>query len=420
MDVLVLGLGVSGRSVAEYLLACGECVWAYDHHAETLRGNHDVAALLARGLQLSAELPEVRCAYAVLSPGIATGHPFCRRLAAEGIPILGEIEFACRYLRHPMIGITGTNGKTTVTLQIAHTLMSSGIPARAVGNVGIPLTQMLLESACERDGGIPILVIELSSYQLETLQRRYFDLALLLNITPDHLDRYPSFDAYAAAKWRLAACLKPGAPFYIAGDVVVPAEAAVEDVSIRYFCGADGSFEERNLMAVTAACSHWGVTERQTLDAAATFKKPPHRLQYVASIDGVDFYDDSKGTNVDAVLKAVETLAPRRLYLIAGGLAKGASFACWRAPFRGRVAAVYAIGTSAPQLAAELKGAVDVHVCADLDAAVCAAYAAAVISGGTVLLSPGCASTDMFRDYADRGTRFQAAVSGLNNARCVS
>jgi UDP-N-acetylmuramoylalanine--D-glutamate ligase len=438
--VLILGLGISGCTVATYLQRCGVDVWGYDQRAQLLVDDVHLTDLLANGLQLVDQLPALAFDYAVLSPGFPVSHSICRLLTQRSITIIGEVEFACRHLQYPCIGVTGTNGKTTVTMQIAHTLALAGVPAVTRGNVGIPLTQLLLEPVAEGT----VIVLELSSYQLEMLSALCLDAAVLLNITPDHLDRYPSMDAYAAAKGRIALCLKDEAPLYIArealnllSDVMSPniqifsvdspptCSLMIQGNGVwseGVFCGAlpenMAYYERQNLLAVYAVCRHWGVSLEVVLQAQQSFYKPPHRLQHVAQVRGVDFYDDSKGTNTDAVLKAVAALShdsKKRIHLIAGGQAKGTSFCCWQQPFQNHVLAVYAIGDSASQLKNELGEVLPVYCYSDLQAAVYAAYNNAA-ANEIVLLSPGCASLDMFTSYAHRGAVFQAIVNILRTA----
>lgn len=412
-NALVIGLGVSGRSVVRYLLAKGISCWGYDDARERQCGHPDVTALLQQGLRITDKVPEEALSYAVVSPGVALTHPICREVRGRSIPLIGEVEFACRHLlHHSMVGITGTNGKTTVTLQVAHTLSTYGIAARAVGNVGVPLTDLLRDESLSKD---TVLVVELSSYQLEMLECRCLDIAVVLNITPDHLDRYGDMEAYAAAKWRIAGSLKAGATLYTSSAVVKSFPPPWQK-GVYPFDGGEGSsidYERANLLAVYAAVTPWQLTMQQVESAGVTFQKPPHRCQYVATVDGVDFYDDSKGTNIDAVEKAVAALSRQRILLIAGGVAKGASFRGWCKTLRCHVAAIYVIGSSSDQMVAELGESFAVCPCHDLAAAVAAAYRDAA-AGDIVLLSPGCASTDMFRDYVHRGETFQQLVRDLS------
>jgi len=207
--VLVIGLGLSGCSAAQFLLDRGFHVMAFDQNQATRTDAH-VTALQKRGMTfLEEEKPS--CDFVVVSPGVPREHFLYRRVLEEGIEVIGEIELACRYLTNPVFGITGTNGKTTVALLFGHVLNSCGRKARVVGNVGTPLTSVLSDLQDDE-----ILVCELSSFQLETMQSRVLHGGVILNITPDHLDRYGGdFQAYAATKISMQTFLKPGAPLYV-------------------------------------------------------------------------------------------------------------------------------------------------------------------------------------------------------------
>ncbi len=431
--IAVLGLGVSGQSAARFLRKLGAKVICVDQ---------DIAqagpqALYQEGFELIAEQNwDANCELAVVSPGISLTHPLCQRLAKNGIELIGEIELAARELDQPCIGITGTNGKTTVTLLVAHILNCAGIQACALGNVGTPLTQALLEKKHER----VIFVIELSSYQLESMSTACLDAGVILNITPDHLDRYNySMEEYAKAKCRIQRLLRPNSPLFAFQSVIDEFGKQLRmDTCIAYgysdscaYCLTPRGIEYRgeielaypasllrlaphdyeNFAAAYALCKKYGVSKEKFLLGLRSFKKPPHRIEFVSEVAGVKYYDDSKGTNVDAVIKAVESM-PANVVLIAGGLDKGSPFKHWVSGFNGKVSHIFAIGQAAATIQEQLKGKLTVDICSSLEEAVLSASKKAS-PGECVLLSPGCASTDMFKNYAHRGEVFKQTVLQL-------
>lgn len=414
--VLVIGLGLSGRAAAQHLLSLNEKVFCYDDAASRLVSDNDLQPLIEAGVIPLDTLPDLEFDCAILSPGVAPDHPVVAALRTAGIPLIGETEWACRRLPYPCIGITGTNGKTTVTMLVSHVLKSLGWPAYPAGNNGIPLSRLLKDPLPSST----ILALELSSFQLETLESRFLDVAVILNLTEDHLDRYSSMEAYAAAKWRIACCLKEGGTCYV-DDAFLKRYPCPYDTVAVPFSALDvqkswppdlAPYQCEQLLAAYAVLQGWGVTICQLMQAFETFERAPHRIQHIANIKDVDYYDDSKGTTVAAVIAAVQALAPRPIHLIAGGKAKGATFVPWRSPFPQAVKAIYAIGSATAQLIQELGDVLEVRPCASLAAAV--EYAAkSAAAGEVVLLSPGCASTDMFRDYVQRGELFQRYVAAL-------
>lgn len=370
MRYVVLGLGVSGQAALKFLQKRGEEVTGYD--------DRDARAHPALCEQTTL----------VVSPGVPPSHPLYAKALELGIPILGEAELALRDVDTPCVGITGTNGKTTVTLLTTHILNACGKPAVAVGNVGTPL--------CELAGSIDgkILVVELSSYQLETLAAQVFDAVALLNISPDHLDRYQDFEHYAATKRRIFDLLKPGG-------------LALREEDISNYPDHDS----RNLAAACKLCSAFGIDEATALQAAKNFQKPEHRLEFVTEINGISYYNDSKATNIAAVESALRSV-PGPCILIAGGKDKGASYASWKTLLREKVQGICTIGEAAPKLAAELSDCVPIFPCQTLEEAVYTARQKAS-HGAQVLLSPGCSSFDMFTNYAHRGEQFKALLRGL-------
>lgn len=411
---LVLGLGVSGLAAAEFLIREGHLVLGIDHNRTLLQSNEQVRRLQSLGLFVQHDSDPViweEVNALIVSPGVSPKHPLYREAQEHGTKILGEAELALPHFRKPLLAVTGTNGKTTVTLLVEHVLNAAGIKAKALGNVGIPLCQRLLECGDEE-----AFVVELSSYQLETMETPVFEAAVLLNITPDHLDRYATMREYAQAKCRLQHLVKSGGTFFVQqeaaaqfSDLLTKAEIFSEETLPleHQFCAHD----RENALAAWALCRSFAVTPAQFCSALATFKKPPHRVEFVREIDGVSFYDDSKGTNIDAVVKAVEAMTGP-VILIAGGVDKGSSYLSWKAQLSGKVKEIIAIGEAAAKIYSELHPYFKIKLAATLSAAVQLAARDAE-KGDVVLLSPGCSSFDMFRDYAHRGEEFQNCVYQL-------
>jgi UDP-N-acetylmuramoylalanine--D-glutamate ligase len=435
--VLVIGLGISGRSAAHFLHAQGAHVHGIDRQVAALVSHPDIQILQSQGMTLQ---PETSCQdvnsfdLMVLSPGVSPFHPLV--LAAEKVrlPVIGEIELGCRFSKHPIIGVTGTNGKTTVTCLIAHVLKSQRQSVSALGNIGIPFTKELLTLSPEQT-----IVLELSSYQLETLNQQALDAAVLLNITSDHLDRYSSMRAYAEAKCRLAQCLKPTGQFYLDEKVweeykdlfkgkkaflygYQPTSSIYTNLETVFRHGKRAfdlppplagapSHDLENLLAAYAICADREIEGKAFLEAWKTFKKPPHRIEFVCEDRGVHYYDDSKGTNIDAVMRAVQSLKGPVL-LIVGGVDKGTAYTPWIESFKHKVKGIYAIGQAATKIHAQLSSHFSVTLCPSLEVAVKQASQHAE-SGDHVLLSPGCASFDMFDNYAHRGKEFQKIVRTL-------
>ncbi|MCB1082228.1 MAG: UDP-N-acetylmuramoyl-L-alanine--D-glutamate ligase [Chlamydiia bacterium] len=379
MKALVIGLGVSGRGAAKLLLQQGYEVIGVDRSVSAVPGVTVVSEEAAVG----------PVDVTVVSPGVPRDHPL-----VVGREAIGEAEFAMRHLRNVAIGITGTNGKTTLTLLMTHLLRVSGKKARALGNVG----ESLAEYACAPDEE-EILVVELSSYQLETMTTRGFDLGLITNIFPDHLDRYPNFEAYKQTKYRLDSLLKRGR--------IIDADSYLQlTEKKRYWEIKDDPL----LRAALALSMKMGISWKQFKEGVATFKRPPHRIEHVRRLRGVDFINDSKGTNAASVLFAVARIKGPIL-LIAGGRGKGETYDVWKKPFEGKVRKVFAIGEIAPQLKRELD---NVEIFANLEDAVKKAYSQAK-EQETILLSPGAASFDQFQNYQERGDVFKEIVKNLKD-----
>ena len=347
----------------------------------------------------------------VVSPGISPKHPIYSEALGRGIPVVGEAELALPFFTKPLVAVTGTNGKTTVAFLVEHILNASGIKAKALGNVGTALCHQLLHPKEEE-----AFVVELSSYQLETMVTPVFDAGVLLNVTPDHLDRYEGMEQYAAVKCRLQQVVKKGAPFFVHSRVAAE-WGSVLTPGFQVYDQQGGLPEEmakhdrENTLAALALCEALGVSTEMGRRALPTFCKPAHRIEFVREIGGVSFYDDSKGTNIDAVIQAVMAMKGA-VILIVGGVDKGASYLPWKEAFAGKVKQMIAIGQAASKVEEELHPYFKIKRAETLLLAVESAARDAA-EGDCVLLSPGCSSFDMFRDYKHRGEEFQRIVNKL-------
>jgi UDP-N-acetylmuramoylalanine--D-glutamate ligase len=432
---LVLGLGRTGLSCARYLRARGLEVRVADTRteppgAEALRAQVP-GGELRTGVFAPALLDGI--SQVVISPGLSLREPVAVEAAARGLPVVGDIELFAREAQAPVAAVTGTNGKSTVTALLAELANAAGRRTIAGGNLGEPSLDLLERPVPE------LYVLELSSFQLETTYSLATATATVLNVTPDHLDRYDSVADYAAAKARIFdgcdvavvnaddACVR-GMPRPGQRVLTFSLEDATADYSLvrspapLLACRGEpllplaalrlqGEHNAANALAALAMCEALELPRGPVLEALVAFGGLPHRTQWVADVGGVRFVNDSKGTNVGATVAAVAGLEGP-LVLIAGGDGKGQDFQELRAAFGGKVRHVVLIGRDAPRLVAALDGVCPLEHAADMRAAVSAASAAAR-AGDTVLLSPACASLDMFRDYAHRGEEFAAAVRSL-------
>jgi len=420
----VLGLGVSGRSAANLLKEQGADVVAVDDTLES--GFHE------SGITVVSQVNVEALDMVVVSPGVPPEHPVYRQARELNKTIMGEASLACRFLKdHTAVAITGTNGKTTVTLLVTHILNSCGRKACAIGNVGTPMSSQV-------PFGQQVMVVELSSYQLETMDQPVFDAGMILNITPDHLDRYPSMGAYAEAKLRLGSCIKESGILYTGNHVEKMWRQNIRGNNIHSF-GSDKSFDTwsdgtslffdgsslklpenlsdiDNVVAAFVLCRHLGLESSDILAAAATFEKPPHRLEQVILAQGITYWDDSKATNIDSAIRAVKAMKGP-VVLIAGGVHKGSSYEPWIEAFKERVVHIVAIGEAAGIIKEQLSQAFTVEVEDSMGDAVRAAVAVTP-KGGNVLLSPGCASFDMFRNYSHRGDEFCKEVKLVACSAC--
>ncbi|HEX7034767.1 MAG TPA: UDP-N-acetylmuramoyl-L-alanine--D-glutamate ligase [Pseudomonadales bacterium] len=439
MRTAIIGMGVTGFSCLRYL-AGRDTLAVLDTRDEPPNGAAARAACPDAEFRFGAAADgfDFRGVdRVVVSPGVGLDHPLAQRARAAGARIDSDIDLFCQAARAPIYAITGTNGKSTVTALTGHVLARLGRSPGVGGNLGEPALDLLAD---DRD----CYVLELSSFQLERMAEHAFEAAVILNVTDDHLDRHGTLESYAAAKQRIFARTRravanrddpvtwpaapvpelvtfgagrpeaghwglgdqDGAPHLFHGEVPVMPAA---DLPIG------GRHNALNVLAVFALVSGPGVGDRELAEAVQGFAGLPHRCRVVAQKHGVTYIDDSKATNVGATLAALDGLAgsgERRLVLIAGGDGKGADFSVLAAPVRRHVKAVVLLGRDAPLLARALEGAAPIERVSDMPEAVQAAARAAV-PGDVVLLSPACASLDMFRNYAARGEAFAAAVEAL-------
>ncbi|HEY8250725.1 MAG TPA: UDP-N-acetylmuramoyl-L-alanine--D-glutamate ligase [Burkholderiales bacterium] len=425
--LLVLGLGDTGLSVARWAEREGAAVRVADSRRDPPRMK-DFRGELRTGTFTEALLDGVDAV--CVSPGLSLDEEVVRRAVLRGLPVFGDIELFAWHARQPVLAVTGTNGKSTVTALAGHLLRSAGVDCEVAGNIGPPVFDSMLKRLDA--GKLPrAWVLELSSYQLETTWSLAPAAAAMLNLTEDHLDRYATLEDYGAAKARIfmgagaqilnrddprsVAMAQTGktvltfgldAPptpkdFGVAGGKLVQGRKAIlalDELPIR------GSHNVANALA---ACALVSILDADPVAGLRTFKGLPHRLQLVATRRGVEWYDDSKGTNVGATVAALRGLG-RKAVLILGGDGKGQDFSPLRGPVREFASHVLLIGRDAPLIEKVVAG----ERCVSLEAAVQRAAALAK-PGEAVLLSPACASFDMFRDYRHRGEVFATAVQRL-------
>ena len=435
---LIVGLGKTGVSAARHLVDRGWQVAVTDTRAEPPGRN-----------ELVTVAPSAQCSFGrldtslladsemvVASPGIALREPLIAEALARGINVFGDVELFARQVKAPVVGITGTNGKSTVTTLVDRMAARAGRKVCVGGNLGTPVLDLLSTATPE------LYVLELSSFQLETTYSLRLLAATVLNLSEDHLDRHGTMDAYAAAKARIfdhcTTAIINRDDRWVCGMSRGSAQKLV-GFSIEGATGVDYSLVERdgerwlavrgqpvlavssmrlaglhnaaNALAALALGEACGLPLPPMLDELREFAGLPHRSQWVGEKCGVRYINDSKGTNVGATVATVSGM-PGTLLLIAGGDGKGQDFAPLASALAGRARMVLLIGRDAPRLADALSDCCEIVRCASLEEAVQEAATRAK-SGEIVLLSPACASLDMFRDYTERGDRFAAAVERL-------
>jgi UDP-N-acetylmuramoylalanine--D-glutamate ligase len=443
--VLVVGLGKSGRAAALFLRDRGARVTVSDARSVAAL-EKEIPALLDAGIMVEAGghglLTFRRQDLIVVSPGVPFDTPELKQVRAFGLPIIGELELASRFLRGRVAAITGSNGKTTTTALLGKIFADSGRPTLVGGNIGTPVIELVGQSTAAT-----MTVLEVSSFQLETVEEFHPHIAVVLNITPDHLDRHGTFATYAAAKARITGRqtasdflvlngedtptqmiagktqaqvfwfsgrrpIKQGAFVHGESVLFVPREGAkaepvmpVAEIPLR------GEHNVENVLAAVCAARLGGVEAESIRASVASFKAVEHRLEFVAAVRGVEYYNDSKATNVDATRKALEAFAGG-VHLILGGKDKDSDYGELADLVRARVEIVYTIGSAAEKIERQLAGVVKMVSAGTLDAAVAKAADSAV-AGEVVLLAPACASFDQFANYEERGRVFKELVMRL-------
>jgi len=437
MKYLVVGAGKSGVAAANFLVARGEVVSIADssEHPEVPFPLDD---RVRRFFGYQDETALNGATTIIVSPGVPLNIPLLQRAAGRSIPVIGEIELAYRYLQGNIIAVTGSNGKSTVTTLIGEILKVAGRQPIVAGNIGQPLIASLdLEKP-------RTYVLELSSFQLETVDKFHANIALLLNVTPDHMDRYPNFDAYAAAKyrifrnqeksdtaivnaserraaqrgpttvrtWKFSASQSVDEGAFLDGEALVLRVGGDERRIPRTSLKLAGMANVENALAAWLAARAAGVDDVAVQIAFGTFAGLPHRMVLVRERDGVRYVNDSKGTNVDATLKSLEGFPPASVVLILGGKDKAGEFERMREAVAGKTRAVLTIGKAADRIASALEGVANIVPMGDMKHAVQWASEHAK-AGDTVLLSPACASFDQYRNFEHRGEHFEELVRAL-------
>jgi UDP-N-acetylmuramoylalanine--D-glutamate ligase len=441
-NVLVIGLARTGIATAEFCAARGAHVTVIERQPESAVA--DAANSLRRHdvrVECGGDFPELFSGAELIvpSPGVSADLPAIRDARGRGIKVWSEIELAWRFLRGRLVAVTGSNGKTTTTALLGHIFNVAGLPILVGGNIGTPLISLAGESTDSS-----ITVAEVSSFQLELIESFRPDVAVMLNLTPDHLDRHVSFENYARAKWRIfenqrdsdAAVLNaddegvaqrvPSGPriFEFSRQRPVPAGAFLRDGSIILRDGAaesaimrrdemqlPGTHNIENVLAAVVAARLAGLPDAAIAQGVRTFTGVEHRLEFVAEIAGVRFYNDSKATNVDAACKALASFN-ESLHVILGGKDKDSDYTTLREPLRRHAARVFLIGAAAEKIAEEIGDVVPMSMVGTLQEAVSRAFAVAR-PGEIVLLAPACASFDQFRNFEHRGEVFKQLVAQL-------
>ncbi|KTE22576.1 UDP-N-acetylmuramoylalanine--D-glutamate ligase [Sphingopyxis sp. H050] len=419
----VLGLARSGLATVEALVASGAGVTAWDDREEA----RDEAMILNADIGDPTHIDLIGFAGVVVSPGVPLNrHPIAGHAREAHVPVIGDVElFAearAELPSHRVVGITGTNGKSTVTALVTHMLETAGIPALAGGNIGLPI----LSRDPLPEGGV--YVLELSSYQIDLSHSLACDIAVLTNLSPDHLDRYDGFAGYAASKARLFSLQHRDQVAIVATDddpskmIAGRINHRLHRVSAKDIDPADqarwpalqGPHNAQNAVCAIAVCRVLGLNDEQIERGLATYKSLPHRMELVGEVGGVRWFNDSKATNAASAAPALAAFPPapdQRLHWIAGGQAKGDGLSACR-PWFPNVKRAYLIGEAMEAFAAEIGDAAPVERSGDIATAVRQAAANAA-PGDIVLLSPACASFDQFKDYEQRGDAFRELVQAL-------
>jgi UDP-N-acetylmuramoylalanine--D-glutamate ligase len=441
--VLVVGLGKSGVASALFLKGRGAQVTVSDSKSED-SFREEIPLLLDHGIAVETgghgERTFREQDLIVVSPGVPVDAPPLVQARAHGESVIGEIELAAQFLSGPIVAITGSNGKTTTTTLAGEIIKAGGFTALVGGNIGTPAIS-LVEQANPKN----ITVLEVSSFQLETIQTFRPKVAVILNVTPDHLDRHRTFQAYTDAKARIfenqrsddflvlnaddptcaeLASRTRSKVFWFSRKNEVQLGAHVRDGRL-FFRDGKGQYEimlaseiplkgdhnVENVLAAICVGALMGCRPEQIRQAIRNFKAVEHRLEYVATVRGVEYYNDSKATNVDATIKALESF-PANIHIILGGKDKGSDYTVLSDLLRKRVKRVYTIGAAAEKIESHIKGAAEVIHAETLENAIQKAAATAQ-TGDIVLLAPACASFDQFNSYEHRGRVFKEIVHSL-------
>jgi UDP-N-acetylmuramoylalanine--D-glutamate ligase len=433
---LVVGMKKSGMASAELLAREGAIVRATDlKPLERLPG---AGALLDRlRIPFAPQTPEIfeGCGLIVLSPDVPADLAPLEAARRRGARVIGDVELAAPFLKGRTIGITGSNGKTTTTSLVGHILRQAGAPVQVGGNIGTPVTAMVDSSRA--DGWN---VLELSSFQLETIDAFRAHIGVALNVTQNHLDRHHTFANYAAAKGRLFETQTAGDFAVLNAEDPVCVSYARGPAAAQWFSGAGqvspgawlsgeeltlddeplmrageipirGRHNVENTLAASIAAARAGIPRAAIAAAVRTFQAVEHRLEFVRNVSGIDFYNDSKATSVDATLKAIAAF-PGGLWVILGGKDKGLDYSVLRAPLAAKAHAALLVGAAASKIADQIRGAAPLVDSGTIEAAVAYAYRSGG-PGDTVLLAPACASFDQFSSFEHRGEVFKKIVQEL-------
>ena len=443
-QVLVVGLARTGVATSLFCAKRGAIVTATDARAESEIGEAAAEVRIA-GVRLELgghqESTFLRQDLIIPSPGVPADALLLQAARAKGITIWSEIELAYRFRQGKLIGITGSNGKTTTTSLVDHILRAASFPTILAGNIGTPLI-----SCVERMTPETVTVVELSSFQLELIQNFRTDISVFLNLTPDHLDRHHTLEAYAKAKARIfenqtendfavlnaddpaTTPLAPARPqlywfsrkqraaqgaFLRGGEIVFRSEGKEVVVMPQTEVPLPGAHNLENTLAAVIAARLAGAEVKAIAEGVRTFAGVEHRLEFVANINGVRYYNDSKATNVDATLKALDAF-PGRILVILGGKDKGSDYTQLRAPLQEKGVLALLIGAAAEKIESQISGSVALERAETLERAVEVAASAAK-PGDVVLLAPACASFDQFQNYEHRGRVFKELVRDLEN-----
>ena len=441
--VLVVGLGKSGVASALFLRSRGAQVTVSDSKPQE-QLSEEIPILLDHGIIIETGGHGERTFHGqdliVVSPGVPADSPPLVQARALGEPVIGEIELAAQFLPKSIVAITGSNGKTTTTTLTGEIITAGGYPTRVGGNIGTPAISLVATARPDS-----VVVLEVSSFQLETIQTFRPRVAVVLNVTPDHLDRHRTFETYVDAKGRIFenqqaddfAVLNADDPVCVGlagrtraqvfwfsrkkevqqgaslrdGRILFRDSSGQQEIMVASEIPLKGAHNLENTLAAICAGALMKCAPERIRAAVRNFKAVEHRLEYVATVRGVEYYNDSKATNVDATIKALESF-PANIHLIVGGKDKGSDYTVLNDLLRQRVKRVYTIGAAADKIESQVREAAEIVHAESLDSAVQRASASAQ-PGDIVLLAPACASFDQFRNYEQRGKVFKALVQRL-------